>query len=112
MSEETIQKIWADSSYRASFSGARTFYNALKEDRKVNNVTYGQVLRALSGIPVYQKNVRRKKNYLRRKILFAPSADGSNFIAGQGIDFHADLAEMPMSPGKKNIMLRRLLFDQ
>ena len=99
MAEAQIQRLWVDSSYRASFSGARTFFNALKEDKKINNVTYGLVLKALSGIPVYQKNVRRKKSYMRRKLMFAPTADGSNFIAGQGIDFHADLAEMPPSPG-------------
>jgi hypothetical protein len=95
-----IQSFWKDGNYHGSYTGASTFYNALKVDNKIPNLTYSQVLKALKKIPSYQMHVRRRKKYETRHLNFIPSNFETTFLSGVGITLFADLGEMPKSKGE------------
>jgi hypothetical protein len=100
-----IKKLWLDPNYRASYTGASTFYKALKNDGKIKtNIKYEKVVNLLETIPSYQMHVRRNRNLETRHLNFNPSESETNFIDGVGISFMMDLGFLPESDGKVMIV--------
>lgn len=94
-----IKRQWLDPNYRAGFTGAATFYKALKKDDKLGKVSFNKVKELLETIPTYQMHVRSTKGPVRHLQFEAQSLD-SGFVPGMGISFQMDLGIMPESQGK------------
>jgi hypothetical protein len=96
-----IKKLWLNPKYRASYTGATTFYRALRNDGKIKkNVKFEKVIQLLETIPSYQMHVRRSRNYDTRHLNFKPKDNTTNFVDGVGISFMMDLGILPESNGK------------
>ena len=100
-----IKKLWLSDDYRASFSGSSTFYQALKEDNKIKDVTYNDVQEVLRTIPTYQQHDRGRKNYDTRHVNFFPKSENASFVGGSQINYMADIGVMPKAPNGERYFL-------
>lgn len=100
--KKKIQKEWLNLKNPASYSGAYTFYKALKKLKK-GTLSYRDVLNALEDEPIYQMHLRNKTVRL--------SARRHIHTRGSGLDFSADLMEMFEYNGYKYVLVMRDEFN-
>lgn len=110
LSDERLKDLYTDPTYRASFAGSNTFFNAIKSDFKAKN-KYAKVVKLLTSIPTYIYHTRQYRLHDSRHLKYIPDETGSNFIPGNNISFQGDLAEMPESNGYRYFLLLIDLFD-
>ena len=98
--KEIIEKAYTDISFPGAFGGLNRLREYLRQKKKIL-VTAAEIKSVLKNVPVYQMHVLAATRFRRRRYT----------VDGAGIQFQADLAEMPRYGDYKYFLLMVDLYS-